>query len=79
MTKCVNCILSYLVMFILENIEMIKDEMMSYLLEYLIETYYYPESSGMTWASNLPLFPLFGGWGGIQINIFVWYTKKRSL
>ena len=31
MTKCVNCILSYLVMFILENIKLIKDEMMSYL------------------------------------------------
>ena len=38
-------------MFILENIELIKDEIMSYLLEYLvwplIETYYYPESSGI--------------------------------
>ena len=77
MTKCVNCILSYLVMFILENIKLIKDEMISYLLEYLIETYYYPESSGIPFlASNLPLLPLFGGGGGIQINIFVWYTKR---
>ena len=47
MTKCVKCILSYLVMFILENFKLIKDEMMFYLLEYLIETYYYPESSGI--------------------------------
>ena len=36
MTKCVNCIISYLVMFILENIELIKDEMMSYLFHYLV-------------------------------------------
>ena len=36
MTKCVNCILSYLVMFILENIELIKDEMMSYLFQYIV-------------------------------------------
>ena len=40
MTKYVNCFLSYLVIFILENIKLIEDEMMSYLLEYLIETYY---------------------------------------
>ena len=31
MIKCVNCILSYLVMFILESIKLIKDEMISYL------------------------------------------------
>ena len=30
----------------------------------------------LLWASNLPLHPLFGGWGGIQINIFVWYIKR---
>ena len=36
MTKCVNCILSYLVMFILENNKLIKDEMMSYLFQYLV-------------------------------------------
>ena len=36
MTNYVNCILSYIVMFNLETIKLIKDEMMSYLLEYLV-------------------------------------------
>ena len=76
MTKYINSILSYLVMFILENIKLIIDEMMYYLLEYLIETYYYPAPQAFLWASNLPLLPLFGGEGGIQINIFVWFTKR---
>ena len=36
MTNYVNCILSYIMMFNLETIKLIKDEMMSYLLEYLV-------------------------------------------
>ena len=36
MTKCVNCIFSCLVMFIFENIKLILDKMMSYLLEYVV-------------------------------------------
>ena len=36
MTKCVICITSYLVMFMFENIKLIKDQMMSYLFQYLV-------------------------------------------
>ena len=75
--KCVNCILSYLVMFILKNTKLIKDEMMAYFYRNTSSKLITTRSpQAFLWASNLPLFPLFGGGGGIQINIFVWYAKR---
>ena len=79
MTKCVNSILSYLVMFILENIKLIKDEMMYYLLEYLIETYYYPESSGIPLGYQLAPPSPFWRRGWHSNKYFCMVYQKRSL
>ena len=65
-------------MFIMENVKLIKDEMMSYLFDSSSILTTTPSPQAFLWASNLSLLPLFGGGGGIHIYICVWYTKRDS-